>query len=713
MIHLPKTFSKAWWLTAGADTFVGGASADVFNALSIKADGSPGATLTGFDSIDGGAGNDTLNIYTGNGFNASLPTNLTVKNVETINYLNAEAGVATIDVSKFVGATTINQTGFAGDLINLAATTKAVFTGVTARYQDQINVGAADTATSATIVLDGVKGSSQNNVASVNVSGAALDLVTISGSLLDTSATADAAKLDLDVTAGVDVKTVSVNTAFATNLEVSNASSSTKYVSTVDTSAGAGAVTFVANDKVANIKTGTGKDEVTLQTALTADAKAASVSTGEGDDKLTIIATAAAASAATVTADAGAGDDAINLTINSDITYNVAGGAGNDTVVITGTVKTTDKIDGGAGTDTVSLAAKAAYVADDYIVLNKVLSNFETLKLTGGTVTTLDASQLATGYTTIDINAGSAVTKVGTQALIANGNVTATANGFVLDTDIGTAGNQTTYAGALSITEKLGGTVNAFADSAALTVTAGTAGVAAILAGDVKTASVSLVNSVNDATTPTADTIASVTVGALATGTGVAGLTTLTLTGNGSATVYNGAADKLTSVDASGLGGVLTLGENKDAAITGLTYSSANSAAETIKLGAGLDTVTLGVSTYGKVDVVSGLNLVLDTAGTDLDATKSDFIKLADAGAALSFAKFTTTQTDLDLALKDAAASSLGDNLVFQMSGNTYIYQDKAAAGNVTNTIDANDTVIQLSGLVNLDALAISLHQAA
>ena len=50
-------------LTTGADTFVGGASTDVFNALTVKADGGPATTLSAFDSIDGGAGKDTLNIY--------------------------------------------------------------------------------------------------------------------------------------------------------------------------------------------------------------------------------------------------------------------------------------------------------------------------------------------------------------------------------------------------------------------------------------------------------------------------------------------------------------------------------------------------------------------------------------------------------------------------------------------------------------------------
>ena len=708
-------------LTTGADAFVGGASADVFNALSINAAGTNASTLTGFDSIDGGAGNDTLNIFTKTGFNdGTFPSNVTVKNVETINYLNANGGVD-IDASKFVGATTINQTGFAGDLTNLAATTKAVFTGVTANLQNKISVSAADAATSATIALDGVKGSDygfHTNAANVSVGGLALNSVNVDGTLAQRVVGDVAPTLQLNVSAGKDVQSLAIDTTFNTTLAVSNAGG--KPVTTVDASASTGAVTYItAANTVANIKTGAGNDTATLIFAGTATANAATLSTGAGNDVLNVNVTKGTATAVTAAVDAGEGNDIINVSINSvtnaGVTYNVAAGAGDDTVVITGTVKTTDVIDGGAGTDTVSLSGKGTLVADDYIVFNKMLTNFETLKLTSVPVTNVDAGQLADTYTTIDLSTGSTVTHVGTQALIANGALTATAAGYTA----GAGAVATVYAGSLNITEKVTGTVTAFADSAALTVTAGTAGVAATLVGDVKTASVSLVNSVDNATTPTVDTIASVIVGTSVSGvtnTGFAGLTTLTLTGNGSATVYNGTADKLTTVDASGLGGVFALGATKGAAITGLTYSSANSAAETIKLGAGLDTVTLGASTYGKVDVVSGLNLVLNTAGTKLDLTKSDSIKLADAGGIdLSFVKFTTTQTDLDLALKDAAASSLGDNLVFQMSGNTYVYQDKVAAGpgGIAGTIDANDTVIQLSGLVNLDALAISLHQAA
>ena len=119
--------------------------------------------------------------------------------------------------------------------------------------------------------------------------------------------------------------------------------------------------------------------------------------------------------------------------------------------------------------------------------------------------------------------------------------------------------------------------------------------------------------------------------------------------------------------------------------------------------------MTLNASTYAAMDKVEGLKLVDNAAiaGFQLDATKSDDIGLS--GGAV-FTKFTTAQTDLDLALKDAAAVTTSDNLVFQLGGNTYIYQDVGGAlGAANNVLDAGDTLVQLVGTVDLDLLVAAL----
>jgi hypothetical protein len=480
-------------------------------------------------------------------------------------------------------------------------------------------------------------------------------------------------------------------------LTVAEQGDSTKAVTSVDASASTGAITFSGDADVVGIKTGAGNDTVTI-TGLTAaetttDAAVnATVSTGAGKDTITVSTTGDGATSV----DAGAGDDTLTVNKSASI-LNVQGGEGNDTITIVGTLSTKDVVNGGDGSDTVSVAGAATRTADDYIVFNKLITGFEAIKFTT-TEGALDASKLAANYATIDLANASVVTKVGAQALVAHGDLTATASGYAPD-----AGDGITYAGTLNITEKATGNVTAKADVVSLTVKANTAvggDVDAFLLGEAQTVNVTLTNSVDAASNATADTIATVIFNNSANDGDV---TSVKLSGNGTAFVTNALGGSLTSVDASALGGTFTLGANAGDAIDGLVYDTANTKAETIKLGAGIDWITLnaGASTYGKVDSISGLHLVANAAGTLLTAA-SDHLSVV---GAIGAAKITTTQTDLDLALKDAAVSTKGDTLVFNMGGDTYVYHD----GGVANTVDVADVVVKIVGGVDLDALVIAL----
>ena len=735
MIQLAQIFSKAWWLTAGADTIVGGAASDVINALTVKADGTSATTLSAFDSIDGGAGKDTLNIYSDitNSYNTTL-NGATVKNVETINIFNSNNAFTTdgavVDASKFDGATAINQVGAkAANVTNLAAGTVAGFNGTA---QATIGVSAAAAAATANVALTSVAEATALEVAAA--AAGVLNAVTVSGTRVDSTPATPIADLALKVTAGKDVESLSINTSINSKLTVTNAGG--KVLSTVDASASTGNIdldTVALSSSVATVKTGSGADKVGLATSLNTTVKAASVSTGAGNDTINVEAVVGTPAAGqTVTVDAGEGNDVIQLDLVAGIGYNVAAGAGDDTVAITGTVKTTDKIDGGAGTDTVSLAGQAtARIADDFIVFNKVLTNFETLKFSStegdvGAKVAFDASQLAANYTTLDFATASNVDNVGTQALVANGDLNAEAAGYINVGEGTPAATAITYAGTLNITDVKAGatddTIQAHASTVNLTVkgvSASTATVnSAVLTGEAKSATVTL--SAGTSTQGTAATtddvlVASkviITQGTLA--EELKDLASLTLSGNGTAVVNVGAAaaaeSKLVNVDASGLNSVDIAGK----ATIGLQYTSFNSAAETIKLGAGLDTITLNASTYGKMDVIQGLNLVASAADAKaIDTDKSDVlditgVNLTKAGAL----NFTTTQTDLDLALKDAATYSKANSntdVAFHMGGNTYVFHDSVAGNGL---IDATDTVVQIAGQVNLDLLASSLAVA-
>ncbi|GAB3444044.1 DUF4214 domain-containing protein [Massilia solisilvae] len=703
---------QTYTLTPGQDIITGTDGNDVINANAFNATtGVDQTNLSVIDSIDGGNGKDTLNVeikdakdannvaFTANG---AFPT--TIKNVEVINlnlsgYTIPAAPNNTLDASKFVGATNINQIGKALNVTKLAAGVTAGFDSIVGATA--LNVGASGA--SAAVSLKNV-----DDLASLTVGGTKLATVTVSGSRVD-SAQDGTDAMALTVNAGTDVQTVTVTTDQKTALTINEdaVTPSVKHITNVNASASTGAITFTGSGTETTISTGSGKDTVTFNgvTSAATDTAAAvngNVSTGAGDDTITLAVTASTGGLLTV--DAGAGNDKITVNKIAGQGLKVSGGDGNDTITINGTLATTDVIDGGAGTDTVAVAGKATRVADDYIVFNKLLTGFETIKFTGATAEgALDASALAANYTTIDMNAGGIVANVGSQAVIANGAVTATTLAYGADANA-------PRAGSLNITEKATGTVTANGDTVTLAVKAITGAGGSVngtLTGDLNSATISTVNSVNASSNATQDTIAKATVTAGAAAGALNKLASLTLTGNGTAVVTNTDGSKLATVDASALGGTYSLGDLTHAAgdvVTGLVYGSTSTKAETVKLGAGVDIVTIGASNYGAVDTVTGLKLVTNAAGDTL-MQSSDHINVTGfAGGA----KFTTTQTDLDLALKDAAVSAKGDNLVFQMGGDTYVYVDKGTLG----TVDSADIVVKLTGAIDLDALLLALNTA-
>ena len=712
-----QTFS----VTTAVDALVGTSGNDVFNALNVDANGDAHSTLTSFDSIDGGAGKDTLNIYADATNNVSLGSNTTIKNIEVINVYSTVAGAAPaaalVDAANYTGVTALWQNADAAAAVtHLGSATTAGFRGTKA---GGISVGVADAATTATVALDGVV--EAQTVAVTAGAAGKLASVTLSGNVVDGSdAGTTVGATTLAVTVGKDVQTLTVNTAVKTTLTVAD---NGKAVTTIAAGASTGAITFTGDADVTSITTGSGNDVVTLASALTATVKAATLTTGAGNDVITVAATGVlgtdSAIVDTVTVDAGAGNDDITVTLANEVKFNVTGGAGNDTITLDTTaapVKIGDVIDGGEGTDTIGLAGKSSYVADDYLVYTKVLKNFEAIEFTTAAAG-FDASQVA-GFKSFTFDDTGVITKVAADQTVttAGATLTVAAAGY---TAAGATGNASstvystdTATGALKVEAVADTTVTAKASSIALTVTAGDADVAAILTGDVKTATVALANSDDGMAS------VSVTTAATAAGTGpytsLGGMTSLTLTGNGSATVVNAASTKLVTVDASGLASVNLDGD----ASTGLTYTSGNASAETIKLGAGIDTVTLNASTYGGVgsahtfDTVSGLNIVLAADSKSVDTAASDTLVI-NAGVALTAAKFTTTETDLDLALKAAAAANNADAshtaVVFAFGGDTYVMIDN---GTDVGLIDATDTVVKLAGVTNVDAVVLAVAHA-
>lgn len=705
-------------LTQGLDNIVGTSANDTINAMAFNSvTGMDVTTLNSVDSIDGGAGTDTLNIEVKGAtpYNGTLQG--TIKNVEIININNTDntGAVAVVDATLFQGATNINQISLAGNVTKLAATTTAGFQEFDTATA--FNVAPADDAAKASVDLKNVAEGSTVTVTAAPTG--ILNSVALSGTVVDLAPKDGVTNINLAVTAGKDVESFAVNTSTATTLTLNNGAGKT--IKSVDASASTGGVNYTtAANVVASIKGGAGSDTLTNIFAGTATANAATLNGGAGNDTLNVTVTKGAATTVTATVDGGDGNDTINLTTNADVKYVVTGGAGNDTVAIStgsSSIKTTDSIDGGEGTDTVSVAGTAARIVDDFIILNKVLKNFEALKFSSaeGAGTALDASKLEANYVTLDFATDSSVDNVGAQALISRGALNAEATGYVRVGEGTPAATAIGYAGTLNITDKglaaAADAINARAETVNLTVEGGKANAvtanSAVLTGEAKAVTVTLsagTDTKNTAVT-TDDTFVASSVN-VAQGAGadvLKDLASLTLTGNGVATVNVGAgAFKLVSLDASGLNSV----DEKGVAAAGLTYNSSNTAAETVKLGGGVDSVTLGSSIYGKMDTVEGLNLVV--SGGALTAASDTIIIVGNAGLTAA-GKMITTQTDLDLALLDAAKFKVTgvdvDTVAFQLGGNTYFYQDS----NGDELVDVADTVVKLTGLIDLDALVIAL----
>ncbi len=671
---------KSFTLTTGADMVEGTTGDDIITALSIDAAGANATTLSAFDSIDGGDGVDTLNIYTTKNHNNDLPATATVKNVEIVNIYNANKNNPADlgNAANYEGVEQLWQFGSSTAVTNLAETTVAGFGNLVAAAGDarRLDVTAATDATSAAIALDNVQGGIWN-IAGLDVQGNALTSVTVTGELVpntDPAANEEDPYLELEVQVGKNVQSLTLSTEVKTDLEVL---ANGKAVTTVDASASTGDIAYDAADTVTSITTGSGDDFVELNTKFGGTVKTATVATGEGDDIIIIDTTGTGA----VTVDAGAGDDIVL------------------TEAIRGT-STKSSIDGGEGTDTL-VTDGGTLIAEDYTLLNNVFTNFEELVFTD--VSEFDASRLA-DYKSFTLELGSTVagiTKLADdQAVETVANLTATANGYK-------AGATTEYAGTLNITvtdddDDANATITANAEAITLSVVAGeddgeSYDAFAALAGDVKEASITVTNNLDDDN----DGVASVLV-ATANGGSLKALTSVTFDGDGAASVINDANTALVSIDASGLTGADTNGD--DVIDTGLLYISSNAKAETITLGAGHDTLTINASSVLATDSITNFTLVATSTG-DLDGAASDSLTI---GTWNDFSALGEVEAaNLALALVDVVGETGSDTgLVFDFGGDTYAYVDSNADGAVTDT----DVLVKLVGGVDQDLLIDTLN---
>jgi hypothetical protein len=719
---------QTFTLTQGLDTIVGTSGNDTINAYAFNSvTGADVTTLNSVDTIDGGAGTDTLFIEVksnGGSPAANLNGTLqgTIKNIEIVN-IDQTAAISgspmDVDASKLgTAAQQVWQIGQAGKVTNLAATTTAGFKDLATAQT--LEVAPADAAATTSVAFNNVAEGSTLNVEATDTG--TLAAVNVSGTVADTDADGTVANTNVKVKVGKDVQTLSVNSAVATKLSITDGAG-TKKVTTIDASASTGAITYADTETtVATVTTGSGKDDVTVVTATSKTAGSvvnASVTTNAGDDKVTVKVTGDG----NTTVNTGAGNDTVHIQSRDTSVLTVNLGDGADTFTSGVAIAATDSIDAGAGTDTLLLSLVGAANVGAF-------KNFDVYDVKGMTAN-LDLDILNTNNAVTEIVGSGALSGAVTLQNVGAGvNFRATA-------DMG-------LTNALTLTQKTAGalTVTLDADEAATAVDTDpdTAGMSIVASNATSLKAVfdtSYQASITDETTEddnvstidlatqAAASIDVVSGGANAKnvlkvteGDGTDALTTVTVTGAQALTLSVSGASKLATIDASAATGGLT------AALADLKDGG------TIKLGSGTDVITVTNASTGATGFESIQNfektaaVAVSTAPADATA-KAAAIAAADKIALGTTGTFTVADADYNGAtegagtlsggavdkgvltftgagpatlaaaidIADLAAETAGEAVVFEYLGNSYVFVQGDTG---------TDIVVQLTGITGV-----------
>ncbi len=730
-----QTGGKTYTLTTGIDSFTGTAGNDTFNAP-VTDGGTPTQTFGGLDSVDGGAGVDTLSIDFGTAV-ATLPATATIKNIEnlTVSTTNTTAttdgvdldvtglaGVQSVTVanggtkaSVVKGGETVSVTGGAAATVsgtalksvtvskaatatvsNDTAATAGAGTTLTAVTLDNLT-GATSTLTGAGIVEVSVKNQKVAHAATVvNAVSTALT-VNVDGAGYDAAGAevATTGSADVEVVAGSKAATITVNaTGSKSSIEIRETTAGAAKTLNLTGSA-ALKITDVATS-LSGLTTIAGAAATGNLDLGTLGASAATVTTGSGNDKFQL-------AASKVTVDAGAGNDTVTLGSTLALGSTVKLGAGNDTLLAAGGVVTgkdatgTVVIDAGEGTDSVAASLVNAANATQFLNFEQIdlsaqgttATNLDIALMTGSTITglTLNGDAAATtnpGNTVQNLAAGAGLTVAGV-------NSSATTIG-VKDAATGTADAFTvTFAGA----DVAGATATA------PNVTAGTIAVAGIEALTIASNGGSNTwNSIDLGLNKALKTIA------------ITGDKNLDLTfGAQNGADAPSATAGVSSIDGSAATGKLNITIDADVkAVTGGLVVKGGSAADTIITGAASTTLTgnAGIDAFDVTAAKAGAGAatvaILEAAAvktTITDFVKGETIQFAATTPAVATAAVTkitldATVQNLDDALNKVVATA--GTYWFNYGADTYVVVNNAADAG----LDQGDVLVKLTGTLDL-----------
>ena len=638
---LGQTGGQSFTLTTGTDTFVGTAGNDTFTAsTAVVINPGTGAqsltdTLQAVDSIDGGAGVDTLKIVSATG-TLNLPT---LSNVEIIE-AQSLAGL-TINTSTVAGLTNLNVTKAAG----VVKATGAAATDVSVALKDAATIGTIDVAGGKDVnvkLTDAVSAVNVGVGADADATGAVVVEKTAAAAVNGATVNTGAIKVDGGTTINVTQKVGNASALVAGGTATTQTQGDVTVVANAATTAVTvkqdAAVTAVAGDQavaavaeVASVK-------------FTALAAASSVTVGG----LTFTASKALTASEVAQAFANLSASALKPGAATGDTQG-AGTAANG--VFTGSV---------AGTLIPPLAGwNSGAAADDTVTFTAANGGAMTTDLaaTGATVTTTTqgVTAVAAKGATLGVNAG-AVNITGAAALktvtvdgykASGSGITGPANALQ-DLSLSNGGDFNAAVGAATVNLSLENVWTAAAVAATTTTAAVAATAAAVSVGSATTATLNVKNTGNNAANLSSSNATALNVngsGTLtATTSALSAVKTIKVTETAGLNLGTTALTSVESVDTTGTTGAVTV------AIDGTKASYAG--------GAGADSVTVTTTAVDKaIDLGAGNDrLVL------LDAA-APVIK---AGLVLEGGAGTDT---LVLTAANAATQSLGNAFEAQING--------------------------------------------
>jgi S-layer protein len=660
--------------TAGDDTFIG----TVNPGIPSYGEGGPtitnvfsNSTLNPGDSIDGGAGSNTLQIVDSSGYDNNDLAGVTLTNIQTIALENTTSYGASIDLSANPGVSKVVA-------LNTAGGGYDYFTGLATGTQ-------------------------------VIASGAATG--TEDGSISDTYVYFDMAKPTDAVSVGVDG---GANGVYIESWDDSNAATAATITSTGAANGtsdnpdyfdltgfegdGNGTLKTLTVNADTNLVAGLTSNDYATGAALTVSWNATSVDLGSAVfgpygtlNFKTIDASGLINGGLTITAGSsltsltgGAGDDVITLTgtLGADATINL--GAGDDKLLSThsfgGTILNGATIDGGAGTNTLSSALVNAGNASDF-------TNFQDLALES--TDTFDVATLVPGIQSLSVDT----------YLFGDGTYTGLSQ---TDSLTDTFADNNNFGGSVAVTTLNFTDVSGTNDSYTITFDApAQASTTTVNLGEIDAAGIENFNIASDGGAHTANTL---TLGAdssaqTVTITGSQALTLNFASGFGSTDTP---ATGVSLIDGSQATGSLTVNlANVTAAKAGLTVNdgsghdtiTTSSFASTLVAGSGTDTYNIAATTVG--DPANPVFTTID------NAIVGDKIQFLTSGADTGFtatAVDVSTATSLSAALNLATAAdyTAGSAAVdwFNYAGNTYVVDNAGAS----TSLDGSDVIAKLSG---------------